>query len=170
MGRYETSALDGCPEGYMQLSELGRPFTGGSWCGSSSGPAAYYSETSTVTVTVKLFGSPQLPFQFKLRFRFVSRREAVVRFGSPAAPLERGQVAPGTYCTRQFEECYKKPCRLQSPNYPGMYPRNVSCYWSLRQKVRLLFDSTCNIRSSFYFVDCTNLQTCYDSGTSRGSP
>ncbi|CAG9812922.1 unnamed protein product [Phaedon cochleariae] len=118
----------------MQLSELGRPFTGGSWCGSSSGPAAYYSETSTVTVTVKLFGSPQIPFAFKLRYRFVSKREAIVRFGSPAAPLERGQVAPGTYCTRQFEECYRKPCRLQSPNYPGMYPRNVSCYWSLRQK------------------------------------
>lgn len=119
----------------MQLSELGRPFTGGSWCGSSSGPAAYYSETSTVTVSIKLFASPQLPFQFKLRYRFVSRREAVVRFGSPAAPLERGQVAPGTYCTRQFEECYRKSCRLQSPNYPGMYPRNVSCYWTLKQKV-----------------------------------
>lgn len=132
MGRYETSALDGCPDGYMQLSELGRPFTGGSWCGSSSGPAAYYSETSTVTVTVKLFSST--PFKFHLRYRFVSRREAIVRFGSPAAPLERGQVAPGTYCTRQFEECYRKPCRLQSPNYPGMYPRNVSCYWSIKQK------------------------------------
>lgn len=134
VGRYEAAALDGCPDGYMQLSELGRPFTGGSWCGSSSGPAAYYSETSTVTVSIKLFSSPQQPFQFKLRYRFVSRREAVVRFGSPAEPLERGQVAPGTYCTRQFEECYRKPCRLQSPNYPGMYPRNVSCYWSLRQK------------------------------------
>ncbi|XP_017770463.1 PREDICTED: uncharacterized protein LOC108558152 [Nicrophorus vespilloides] len=135
VGRYEASALDGCPDGYMQLSELGRPFTGGSWCGSSSGPAAYYSETSTVTVSIKLFQNPQQPFQFRLRYRFVSRREAVVRFGSPSAPLERGQVAPGTYCTRQFEECYRKPCRLQSPNYPGMYPRNVSCYWSLRQKI-----------------------------------
>lgn len=134
MGRYEASALDGCPDGYMQLSELGRPFTGGSWCGSSSGPAAYFSETSTVTVSVKLFGSPQIPFAFRLRYRFVAKREAVVRFGSPKEPLERGQVAPGTYCTRQFEECYRKPCRLQSPNYPGMYPRNVSCYWSLRQK------------------------------------
>lgn len=135
VGRYEAAALDGCPDGYMQLSELGRPFTGGSWCGISSGPAAYYSETSTVTVSIKLFSNPQLPFQFRLRYRFVSRREAVVRFGTPGAPLERGQVAPGTYCTRQFEECYRKPCRLQSPNYPGMYPRNVSCYWSLRQKI-----------------------------------
>ncbi|XP_028134740.2 uncharacterized protein LOC114329744 [Diabrotica virgifera virgifera] len=134
VGRYEASALDGCPDGYMQLSELGRPFTGGSWCGTSSGPAAYYSETSTITVTVKLFGSVEIPFAFRLRYRFFSKREAIVRFGSPVSPLERGQIAPGTYCTRQFEECYRKPCRLQSPNYPGMYPRNVSCYWSLRQK------------------------------------
>lgn len=56
------------------------------------------------------------------------------RFGSASKPLERGRVSPGTYCTRQFEECYRKTCRLQSPNYPGMYPRNVTCYWSLRQK------------------------------------
>lgn len=39
------------------------------------------------------------------------------------APLERGAVSPGTYCTRTYEECHRKPCRLQSPNYPGMYPR-----------------------------------------------
>lgn len=134
VGRYEASALDGCPDGYMQLSELGRPFTGGSWCGTSSGPAAYYSETSTVTASVKLFGLTDASFAFQLRYRFFSKKEAIVRFGLPGAPIERGQIAPGTYCTRQFEECYRKPCRLQSPNYPGMYPRNVSCYWSLRQK------------------------------------
>ncbi|GAB0090204.1 prolow-density lipoprotein receptor-related protein 1-like [Sergentomyia squamirostris] len=46
--------LPGCPEGFMQLSELGRPFTGGSWCGSASGHQLYYSETSTVTVSVKV--------------------------------------------------------------------------------------------------------------------
>ncbi|KAH9639669.1 hypothetical protein HF086_002495 [Spodoptera exigua] len=56
------------------------------------------------------------------------------RFGAMEAPLERGAVSPGTYCTRTYEECHRKPCRLQSPNYPGMYPRNVTCYWSLRQK------------------------------------
>lgn len=135
VGRYESTELDGCPDGYMQLSELGRPFTGGSWCGSSTGYAVYYSETSTITVSVKLFHSPQsVPFEFHLRYKFVSQLEAVVRFGSPAAPLERGQVSPGTYCTRQFDECRFKPCRLQSPNYPGMYPRNVTCYWSLHQK------------------------------------
>ncbi|TMW46885.1 hypothetical protein DOY81_008035, partial [Sarcophaga bullata] len=55
---YETSLsptgeLPGCPEGFMQLSELGRPFTGGSWCGKATGPQLYFSETSTVTASVK---------------------------------------------------------------------------------------------------------------------
>lgn len=56
------------------------------------------------------------------------------RYGLPDKPLELGRVTPGTYCTRQFDECYRSKCRLQSPNYPGMYPRNVTCYWTIRQK------------------------------------
>ncbi|KAI5631102.1 hypothetical protein NE865_16186 [Phthorimaea operculella] len=135
VGRYEAGALDGCPDGYMQLAELGRPFTGGSWCGAAGGAALYYSETATVTVSVKLFRARLgEPFAFKLRYKFLSQRDAVVRFGGAEAPLERGAVSPGTYCTRTYEECHRKKCRLQSPNYPGMYPRNVTCYWSLRQK------------------------------------
>uniref|UniRef100_A0A182JR35 CUB domain-containing protein n=1 Tax=Anopheles christyi TaxID=43041 RepID=A0A182JR35_9DIPT len=56
-------------------------------------------------------------------------------YGAPSELLELGRVTPGTYCTRQYDECYRKKCRLQSPNYPGMYPRNVTCYWTIRQKV-----------------------------------
>ncbi|CAH1638460.1 unnamed protein product [Spodoptera littoralis] len=135
VGRYEPGAMDGCPDGYMQLSELGRPFTGGSWCGEADGAALYYSETATVTVSVKLFRARLGEnFGFRLRYKFLAQRDAVVRFGAMEAPLERGAVSPGTYCTRTYEECHRKPCRLQSPNYPGMYPRNVTCYWSLRQK------------------------------------
>jgi hypothetical protein len=38
----------------LQLSELGRPFTGGKWCGTASGAQQYFSETSTVTASVKV--------------------------------------------------------------------------------------------------------------------
>lgn len=55
-------------------------------------------------------------------------------YGPPSEHFELGRVTPGTYCTRQFDECYRENCRLQSPNYPGMYPRNVTCYWTIRQK------------------------------------
>ncbi|XP_070492853.1 uncharacterized protein [Chironomus tepperi] len=132
------SGTDACPDGYMQLSELGRPFTGGSWCGTASGPQQYFSETSTVTASVKVFHAPSLqqeiPFEFRIRYKFLSHTEAVVRYGTSSDLYDLGLVTPGTYCTRQFEECYRNKCRLQSPNYPGMYPRNVTCYWTIRQK------------------------------------
>lgn len=44
-----------------------------------------------------------------------------------------GDLIPGTYCSRIFSDCNKKPCRLQSPNFPGMYPRNLTCYYAVRQ-------------------------------------
>lgn len=156
IGRYEPLKSDSCPDGYMQIMELGRPFTGGSWCGSSSGRALYYSETSTITATVKLFYSPQSTnFQFKMRYRFVSDIQvtpvpprhpsppflpgvvcfqATARYGSEAMPVHRGEVVPGTYCSRSFYDCSMKNCRIQSPNYPGMYPRNVTCSLIIRQK------------------------------------
>lgn len=69
-----------------------------------------------------------------LRLSHLGNFQAVLRFGSPSEPLERGEPVPGTYCSRIFYECSKKRCRLQSPNFPGMYPRNITCHLSLRQK------------------------------------
>lgn len=76
----------------------------------------------------------EIPFEFRIRYKFLSHQEAVVRYGTSSDLYDLGLVTPGTYCTRQFEECYRNKCRLQSPNYPGMYPRNVTCYWTIRQK------------------------------------
>ncbi|XP_017760684.1 PREDICTED: uncharacterized protein LOC108551155 [Eufriesea mexicana] len=124
-----------CPEGSLQLAELGRHFTGGSWCGVGEGKASYYSETSTVTASIRLFHAPSsVPFEFRLRYRFVARNEAVARLGKPELPIERGSPVPGTYCSRNFYECHLKQCRLQSPNYPGEYPRNASCLITIKQK------------------------------------
>lgn len=139
VGRLDLTANEqfytSCPEGSLQLAELGRPFTGGSWCGSGDGRASYYSETSTVTASIRLFHAPSnVPFEFNLRYRFVSRNEAVARLGPPDLPIERGSPVPGTYCSRNFYECHKKQCRVQSPNYPGEYPRNASCLVTVRQK------------------------------------
>ncbi|XP_015171344.1 PREDICTED: uncharacterized protein LOC107063773 [Polistes dominula] len=138
IGRLEPNAehlTASCPEGSLQLAELGRHFTGGFWCGSGESRATYYSETSTVTASIRLFHSPpSVPFEFRLRYRFVSKNDAVARLGKPDYPIERGSAVPGTYCSRNFYECHLKQCRLQSPNYPGEYPRNASCMITLRQK------------------------------------
>lgn len=94
VGRFEGRALDGCPDGHMTLAELGRPFTGGSWCGAASGHAVYYSETATVTLTLRVHHAAA-PFDFQLRYKMVADEEAVVRFGSAGAPIDRGEVVPG---------------------------------------------------------------------------
>lgn len=44
-----------------------------------------------------------------------------------------GTLISGTHCSRIFSDCDRKPCRLQSPNYPGVYPRNLTCYYAIRQ-------------------------------------
>ncbi len=44
-----------------------------------------------------------------------------------------GDLISGTYCSRIFNDCDQHECRLQSPNFPGMYPRNLTCYYAVRQ-------------------------------------
>lgn len=55
LGRFVSYTLDGCPDGYLQISEASRTPVGGMWCGSSWGPVIFYSETRTLILTVKLF-------------------------------------------------------------------------------------------------------------------
>lgn len=42
-----------------------------------------------------------------------------------------GDLISGTYCSRIFSDCDRKNCRLQSPNFPGLYPRNLTCYYAV---------------------------------------
>lgn len=57
-----------------------------------------------------------------------------IRYGLPNSPIERGELVPGTYCSRVLDSCHRNRCKIQSPNYPGLYPRNVSCYFTIRQR------------------------------------
>ena len=34
-------------------------------------------------------------------------------------------------CSYTFSECVSRPCLLQSPNYPGLYPRNTTCAYRI---------------------------------------
>ena len=69
-----------------------------------------------------------LPF----RYRFLTKTSAVVRYGPSAAPKYRGERVSNTDCSRILQGCRAKSCFLQSPNYPGFYPRNITCYYLVK--------------------------------------
>lgn len=65
-----------------------------------------------------------------------SQRRSKIKASKNATANEKyylGDLIPGTYCSRIYSDCNKKHCRLQSPNFPGTYPRNLTCYYAVRQ-------------------------------------
>ncbi|GIY06370.1 uncharacterized protein CEXT_297701 [Caerostris extrusa] len=85
------------------------------------------------------------------------------RYGQYAQlyPHRRGVVAPGSYCDRTFHGCAPTRCYVQSPGYPGVYPRNLRCRYNLvvtRSVVALAMDMNA------FDVDglrCDNLLQCF---------
>ncbi|XP_024945485.1 uncharacterized protein LOC107272534 isoform X2 [Cephus cinctus] len=182
LGKFVSFTEEGCPDGSLQISEAQRPDVGGLWCGTSWGPAIYYSETSSVAITLRLLRLSKdqtgYNFDFRMGYKMIRKSDAVVRYGNPfvgmtqitspppttqqssseysntsmamsvhmeqedhltptkAAPEQYlGDLITGTYCSRIFSDCDRKKCRLQSPNFPGLYPRNLTCYYAVRQHI-----------------------------------
>lgn len=75
----------GCQDGEMQISETERPFTGGGWCGNSIKPTHYFSESSSVKVTIKLHKLPDdnddYNYDIKIIYRMWPKKESAIRYG-----------------------------------------------------------------------------------------
>lgn len=54
VGKFVSFTTAGCPDGHMSIQEVDRPATGGQWCGSAWGYTVYYSEASSLNVTLQL--------------------------------------------------------------------------------------------------------------------
>ncbi|XP_057327252.1 uncharacterized protein LOC130668799 [Microplitis mediator] len=138
VGRFLSFTNQGCPDGFMMIREEGRPATGGQWCGSAWGYTVYYSETASINLTLYLGRLSEqgigYNFDFKLSYKFLKRSEAHLRYGNNTMSTWRGDLVNGTYCDRVLTRCDTRACRLQSPNYPGVYPRNVTCYYRIEHK------------------------------------
>ena len=123
----------------MQIVEVGQIHNDGYWCGNAYGYNVYYSESKNVRVTFRLyrlseggnFGVDEASqFYIKLRYKFVSRARAVMRNGNKGAKF-LGIVVHKSFCDFMFDRCDRDRCRIQSPNFPGMYPRNVTCSYHI---------------------------------------
>lgn len=130
----------------MQIAELSRPLGQGFWCGTSWGSNVYYSETSAVTLLLRVFNLTESPTDdnqggpnaeeavlLRLSYRFLRRTQAILRYGPPYNPYYLGKAIRRTFCDKYFDDCDSKPCRLQSPNFPGLYPRNLTCQYKVHQ-------------------------------------
>lgn len=126
-----------CNEGHVTLTEPDLHTTAGHWCGQGWGQAVFFSETQRVTVTLSLFSIPINPgtfaFDFRLAYKFLRKKDSSVRYGLPNRPFFRGELIAGTQCSLIFKECAGKKCALQTPNFPGIYPRNLTCYYAIKQ-------------------------------------
>ncbi|XP_050689048.1 uncharacterized protein LOC126981662 [Eriocheir sinensis] len=146
LGRFVSHTSAGCPDGYMQIEELSRPLNSGYWCGDAWGHNVFYSETSAVSLRIRVFTRldeqprdgpaaylPQDSVMLRISYRFLQKERAVLRYGAPYSPKYRGEDVANTFCDRVFENCDKRNCKIQSPNFPGMYPRNLTCHYRLSQ-------------------------------------
>ncbi|XP_068223139.1 uncharacterized protein [Palaemon carinicauda] len=142
VGHYNVAAADGagiggCDGDYVGIEETKLPRRGGRWCGEGSGLNVYYSESDSVAVTLHAASTTQgeyfdNPLKFKIRYKFLRRERALVRYGRGGFEKYRGEPVQNSVCSRMFQGCRSRQCRLQSPNFPGLYPRNVTCYYLVK--------------------------------------
>jgi hypothetical protein len=85
LGRFISFTADGCPDGSLQISEADRPVVGGSWCGTLWGAAIYYSETRTVSLSLRLMKLARdqtgYNFDYRMGYKMLTRDTATVRYG-----------------------------------------------------------------------------------------
>lgn len=108
----------------------------GNFCGRlTERSATFYSKSSNVTLLIVVPSRASIPstspFSLFLTFRFLNKNplkssvlSGINQFGNPI---------PGTFCDRMFLNCHFRPCKIRSPNFPGFYPRNITCNYYIKQ-------------------------------------
>lgn len=56
------------------------------------------------------------------------------RYGHGVESVHLGEQMAGTLCSRSFRSCDQRTCRVQSPGYPGIYPRNAHCLYRISHR------------------------------------
>ncbi|KAK8785534.1 hypothetical protein V5799_008102 [Amblyomma americanum] len=89
------------------------------------------------------------------------------RYGqySQLYPNRRGVPVPNTYCHRTFRDCAPGRCFVQSPGYPGIYPRNLLCKYRISVRRNLV-----GLDLAAFDVDglrCDNLLMCFPRPVTR---
>lgn len=142
----------------------------GVYCGESEQPQTFISETSFVRV---IFHADNFTDQtyFSFDSRAEQQFEVYLRYGQHPElyPNRRGEVVPGSYCERVFKDCRLQTCYVQSPAYPGIYPRALHCKYRLNTRLPFI---KLYIENEEFNIDgqrCENIMTCPMRPISSGS-
>ncbi|KAG5667749.1 hypothetical protein PVAND_015719 [Polypedilum vanderplanki] len=154
-----------CDGGYLQIvdgnskTDVSNRREPGMFCGEAEQPQTFISETSYVKV---VFHTDNFTDQTYFAFDSKAETEVYLRYGQHPElyPNRRGEIVQGSYCEREFRDCRLQTCYVQSPAYPGIYPRALKCRYRLhtRQPFIKLY-----LQNEQFAVDgqrCENLITC----------
>ncbi|GFT81892.1 uncharacterized protein NPIL_298171 [Nephila pilipes] len=148
IGRFEFTRdfTSACKNGFMKIFEpLPNSFEDsfdypqfGSFCGRlTERSATFHSKSNNVSLLIVVPSRTFIPsttFSIFLTFRFLTRyQKQVVGTNYGRQTFQYGTAIPGTFCDRMFLNCHLRPCRLRSPNFPGFYPRNITCNYHVKQ-------------------------------------
>ncbi|GFQ75400.1 uncharacterized protein TNCT_596861, partial [Trichonephila clavata] len=105
----------------------------GEFCGSMiERSVTFFSQGSNVSVMAVVPSRASIPstsFSLYLTYRFLKRRPSM----ESGQMSFLGNLVPGTFCDREFLDCHtNRRCRIRTPNFPGFYPRNVTCHFYIR--------------------------------------
>ena len=165
-----------CTGGYLQIvdgntkTEVSNRKDPGVYCGESEQPQTFISETSFVRV---IFHADNFTDQtyFSFDSRAEQQYEVYLRYGQHPElyPNRRGEIVPGSYCERVFKDCRLQTCYVQSPAYPGIYPRALHCKYRLNTRLPFI---KLYIENEEFNIDgqrCENIMTCPMRPISSGS-
>ncbi|XP_017493753.1 PREDICTED: uncharacterized protein LOC108381871 [Rhagoletis zephyria] len=156
-----------CEGGHLQIvdgnakTDVSNRREPGMFCGEAEQPQTFISETNYVKV---LFHTDNFTDQTYFTFdsRAEQQTEVYLRYGQHPElyPNRRGEVVQGSYCEREYRDCRLQTCYVQSPAYPGLYPRALNCRYKLhtRQPYIKLY-----LQNEQFAVDgqrCENVMTC----------
>ncbi|XP_064458808.1 uncharacterized protein LOC135369080 [Ornithodoros turicata] len=163
-----------CEGGYVQIvdgyreSNHSNRNSPGFYCGEIDSPKTFISETPHVKI---VFHADSYGYDTYMHFDATVKQQGEVssRYGqySQLYPNRRGVPVPNTYCHRTFRDCSPGRCFVQSPGYPGIYPRGLACKYriSVRQSLVGLDLTTFDVDG----LRCDNLLMCFPRPVTKDS-
>ena len=155
-----------CTESYMILYDgLNQGKDLGKYCGESEQYYNYYAENEIVDVVIVAEHFDYL-IDYEFDVSWVDKKDLPERFGPrpDLFPHIRGNLVANSFCERVFQDCSRlQTCLVQSPGFPGIYPRNLKCRYYLSTKqpyIKLYVDRLHHSLFNVAGQDCDSLYSC----------